>query len=120
MNSPYGGLESPDARPGDTVGAVVVDHGQRRTTIALRGEVDAGLEVDLAALCARVGLEGTEAEHVVVVDLGAVTFMDSSGIAFLVRLTQRVAPRRPRVLRAPEQVRFVLDVTGLATILDVE
>lgn len=106
--------------PGDAVGTLLVDPVARCTTIALRGEVDAGLEGELSALCSRVVLDGAEAEHVVVVDLGAVTFMDSSGIAFLVRLTQRIAPRRPRLRHAPDQVRFLLDVTGIGSILDVD
>lgn len=120
MSSRPDGLDPDVTHPGDAVGTLLVDHVERCTTITLRGEVDAGLEGELTALCSRVVLEGPEADHVVVVDLGAVTFMDSSGIAFLVRLTQHVAPRRPRLRHAPDQVRFLLDVTGIGSLLDVD
>ena len=110
---------TPGTLPGPAVGHVEVDPDALRTTIVLNGEVDAGLEDELGALCAAVAVDGPTAGHSVAVDLGAVTFLDSAGIAFLVRLTQRVAPRRVRVLSPPEQVRLVLDVTGVATILDL-
>lgn len=119
MSSGPDGSGTTGTLPGPDVGHVEVDLDTLRTTVVLNGEVDAGLEDELTELCAAVAVDGPTAGHTVAVDLGAVTFLDSAGIAFLVRLTQRVAPRRVQVLSPPEQVRFVLDVTGVATILDL-
>ncbi|MCG2797473.1 MAG: STAS domain-containing protein, partial [Cellulomonas sp.] len=53
------------------------------------------------------------------VDAHHVTFMDSSGVAFLARLSIR-SPHRVRLLRVPPTVRFLLEVTRIGELLDVE
>ena len=45
--------------------------------------------------------------------------MDSSGVAFLARLSIRSA-HRVRLLRVPPTVRFLLEVTRIGELLDVE
>lgn len=91
---------------------VIVENG--RTRIVLSGEIDADLAADLAD-----AIEAAEAAALPIdIDAHHVTFMDSSGIAFLARVATRV--QQPvRVLRAPESVRFLLQVTRIHELLEV-
>ncbi len=73
---------------------VIVENG--RTRIVLSGEIDADLAADLADATA----DAEAAALPIDIDAQHVTFMDSSGIAFLARVATRV--QQPvRVLRAP-------------------
>lgn len=95
-------------------GSVHVIVGSERTRIVLSGEVDADLGPDLqeaAADAERVGLP-------IDVDAHHVTFMDSSGVAFLARLSRR-SRSRIRVIRVPPTVAFLLEVTRIGDLLDV-
>ena len=109
-DGPAGGQSPPGSEPG-SVHVIVQDS---RTRLVLSGEIDADLAGDLAEAT-------TDAEHAglpIDVDAQHVTFMDSSGIAFLARLaTRSVGP--VRVLRAPETVRFLLQVTRIGELLEV-
>ena len=89
---------------------VEADH----TCIVLSGEVDADLAADLRE--ATIDAEATGLP--IQVDAHHVTFMDSSGIAFLARIATRSA-ERVRVIGAPEPVRFLLEVTRIGELLDV-
>lgn len=91
---------------------VIVENG--RTRIVLSGEIDADLAADLAD-----AIEAAEVAALPIdIDAHHVTFMDSSGIAFLARVATRV--QQPvRVLRAPESVRFLLQVTRIHELLEV-
>lgn len=91
---------------------VLVEAG--RTRIVLSGEVDADLAADLADATADAEAAGLPID----IDAAHVTFMDSSGIAFLARLASRV-DQPVRVLRAPEAVRFLLEVTRIHELLEV-
>ncbi len=99
-----------DAEPG-TVHVIV---GAERTRIVLAGEVDATLAPELLD----AGSEAEKAGLPVEVDVHHVTFMDSSGVAFLARLAGRSA-HRVRLLRVPPTVRFLLEVTRIGELLDV-
>lgn len=91
---------------------VIVANG--RTRIVLSGEIDADLAADLADATA----DAEAAALPIDIDAQHVTFMDSSGIAFLARVATRV--QQPvRVLRAPESVRFLLQVTRIHELLEV-
>lgn len=91
---------------------VIVENG--RTRIVLSGEIDADLAGDLADATA----DAEAAALPIDIDAQHVTFMDSSGIAFLARVATRV--QQPvRVLRAPESVRFLLQVTRIHELLEV-
>lgn len=95
-------------------GAVHVIVGTDSTRIVLSGEVDADLASELQEATA-------EAEHLglpIEVDAHHVTFMDSSGVAFLARLSIR-SQHRIRLLRVPPTVRFLLEVTRIGELLDV-
>ena len=95
-------------------GSVHVLVGSERTRIVLSGDVDADLAPDLQ--------EATvEAEHAglpIDVDAHHVTFMDSSGVAFLARLSTR-STSRVRLIRVPPTVRFLLEVTRIGELLDI-
>lgn len=85
-----------------------------RTRIVLSGEVDADLAADLNE--ATVDAEATG--HPIEVDAQHVTFMDSSGIAFLARIATR-STHPVRIIHAPETVRFLLEVTRIGELLEV-
>ncbi|WP_298459066.1 STAS domain-containing protein [uncultured Cellulomonas sp.] len=95
-------------------GSVHVIVGAERTRIVLSGEVDADLGSDLQEATAEAEAAGLPIE----VDAHHVTFMDSSGVAFLARLSTR-SPSRVRLIRVPPTVRFLLEVTRIGELLDV-
>lgn len=123
VNSPTGPGPAEDASslhtdrsapPHGEPGAVHVILGADTTRIVLSGEVDADLGSDLHQATA-------DAEHAglpIEVDTHHVTFMDSSGVAFLARLATR-SHHRVRLLRVPPTVRFLLEVTRIGELLDV-
>jgi anti-anti-sigma factor len=96
-------------------GAVQVLVDSDRTCIVLSGEVDADLAADLAEATEEAERQGLPIE----VDAHHVTFMDSSGVAFLARLSIR-STHRVRLLRVPPTVRFLLEVTRIGELLDVQ
>jgi len=95
-------------------GAVHVIVGAESTRIVLSGEVDADLGTELQEATAEAEQIGLPIE----VDAHHVTFMDSSGIAFLARLSIR-SQHRVRMIRVPAHVRFLLEVTRIGELLDV-
>ncbi|WP_245993453.1 STAS domain-containing protein [Xylanimonas allomyrinae] len=52
------------------------------------------------------------------IDAHHITFMDSSGVAFLARLGSRM-PHKVRILRAPPTVKFLLEVTRIGELLEI-
>lgn len=85
-----------------------------RTRIVLSGEIDADIAPDLQEAAGDAEAIGLPIE----VDAQHVTFMDSSGIAFLARVASRSA-ERVRVLHAPDTLRFLLEVTRIGELLDL-
>jgi anti-anti-sigma factor len=93
--------------------ATAVDGRQAR--VALSGECDlAARDQCVAALTGAV-----EAAPSVVVDLGALTFLDSSGVHALVTAHRAAVGRGGRlsVVNAAGMVAHVLEVTGVSTLL---
>jgi anti-sigma B factor antagonist len=94
---------------------------QPRARLAVGTESGGGLcvhlggELDIASLpdveAELTGLLSREPQSLVL-DLSDLHFLDSSGIALLIRLTNRFAPVRTRA--ATEPVHRVLDALGLA------
>ena len=83
--------------------------------IALAGELDiAGLPDVAADLDAALGQDPQPAE----IDLAELAFMDSSGVAVLIRLANHFQPVRTR--RATPAVRRVIEVLGLADRLGLD
>jgi len=95
-------------------GSVHVITGIDHIRIILAGEVDADLAGDRQDATTAVERSGLPVE----VDAHHVTFMDSSGVAFLARLATRSA-YRVRLLNVPPTVRFLLEVTRIGELLDV-
>lgn len=85
-----------------------------RTRIVLSGEVDADLAPDLTEATSDAETTGLPID----IDAQHVTFMDSSGIAFLARIATR-SSQKVRILRAPETVRFLLQVTRIGELLEL-
>jgi anti-anti-sigma factor len=88
--------------------------GSTRARVVLSGEIDADIGADLGEAIADAEKSGLPVE----IDAHHVTFMDSSGVAFLARLASR-SPHRVRVLRAPPTVRFLLEVTRIGELLEI-
>jgi anti-anti-sigma factor len=107
------GVAGDPAGAGDPASVHVIV-GTTRARIVLSGEIDADLGADLQEATAAAEDSGLPVE----IDAHHVTFMDSSGVAFLARLASR-GPHRVRVLRAPPTVRFLLEVTRIGELLDI-
>lgn len=95
-------------------GSVHVIMGRAKTRIVLSGEIDALVSPDLVEAAA----EAEDAGRPVEVDAHHVTFMDSTGVAFLARLASRSSSRLV-LIRPPEVVRFLIEVTSINDLLDV-
>ena len=81
-------------------------------TIHLAGELDIS---NVPEVEARIGPTIEQAERQVVFDLTGLTFMDSSGIAMLLRTAGRTATLEVR--NPSDTVRSIIDATGLADVL---
>lgn len=98
----------------DEPGSLHVLVGASRTRIVLSGEIDANLAQEFNDAMA----DAQEIALPVEVDAHHVTFMDSSGVAFLARLAAQ-APHKVRVLRAPQTMRFLLEVTRVGELVEI-
>jgi anti-sigma B factor antagonist len=63
-----------------------------------------------------VAVPASDSETLVILDIGALTFIDSSGINLLLRLSERF-PKRLRLINGSPAVARVLELTGLADYL---
>jgi len=90
----------------------------REACIAVAGEVD----VETAPRLREMLLETLDQAEAVVVDLGSVTFMDSTGLSALVMAQHFGTERgtRLRLSRVPPRVMKLLTITGLDAVLPVE
>jgi len=87
--------------------------------IALSGDIGIA---DAAAIWDRVRRVLSTGHRELVLDLGAVTFMDSTGLGTLLRIANECPPRGIRLtLRAVSpQVRRLMEVTGTQDIFTVD
>ena len=124
-NSPPPPAEHQDGRAGSAsadgdvagtgeTGSVHVMVGPARTRIVLSGEIDASLGPELQEAAADAETAGRPVE----VDARHVRFMDSSGVTLLARLASRT-PGRLQVIRPPDVVRFLLEVTHIGDLVEV-
>ncbi|SEE63681.1 STAS domain-containing protein [Ruania alba] len=84
------------------------------TRLVLSGEVDVALSEELTEAVAEAEAAGLPVR----VDVRHVQFMDSSGIALLARLASRT-PGRLTLIRPPDVVRFLLEVTRIGDLVDI-
>ena len=89
-----------------------------RTTLSLRGELDMSCTIELEAITGALSsFEGTD----LVVDLSELSFLDSTGLSYLLkaRETLRQRGKRVQVVGAHGGVLKVIKVTGLTDVLNV-
>jgi anti-sigma B factor antagonist len=103
----------PVVRPVDP-GSVHVLFEPDTTRVVLTGEIDAELGPDLL----EAAEDALSTTRPIEVDAHLVTFMDSTGVAFLARLASR-APRRIVLIDPPDVVQFLIDTTRISSLLDV-
>ena len=100
------------------LGQVTVAGAPDRLVVRLDGEIDDELRLDLDDAAAEVARRHRADAIPVHVDAAGVTFMDSTGAAFLARLAVAVRPARVTV-HPSQPVAFLMDLTRLADVLDV-
>lgn len=96
-------------------GSVHVLYEPRATRVVLTGEIDAELGPDLLEAAEDALTSGRPLQ----VDAHHVTFMDSTGLAFLARLASRSKGRRVTLIRPPAVVKFLIETTNIVQLLDV-
>ena len=99
---------------------VTITSENREMTALLSGEIDHhGARAMMDVLDKAIG---TRLPLKVELDLSGVTFMDSSGLALLIRVRRAVDALggQLRVVRIPTQPRRVLDAAGLGRIITIE
>jgi stage II sporulation protein AA (anti-sigma F factor antagonist) len=105
------GAQPPPANAGGHGLVVARSDGAEGVRVTAAGEIDVASAPILAAeLCAAI-----ESGAAVVVDLGDVTFMDSSGLNALV-MAHHAAPGRISLGSVHPNVRRVLEIAGVADI----
>jgi len=85
-----------------------------RTRLVLAGEVDVSLSSELTDAVEAAERAGNPVE----IDARHVTFMDSSGVALLARLAHRT-PSPLTMIKPPDVVRFLLEVTHIGDVITV-
>lgn len=108
MNDTQGSAEP------DNNGSVHVMTSGDQLRLVLAGEIDVALSSELAEAVN----EATASNGNIEVDARHVTFMDSSGVAQLARLAHHANPPLT-VIKPPEVMRFLLDVTKLGGVVNV-
>lgn len=88
--------------------------GTSRCRLVLTGEIDADLGPELAEATDEVEATGLPVE----IDAHHITFMDSSGVAFLAKMASRL-PGKVSILRAPPTVKFLLEVTRIGDLIEI-
>ena len=114
MSEPPANSERRIDRPFGPPGRLEVEHTAEGETLilVLRGELD---HASVAMLQGELGLLGSGGFRRLVIDLGGLEFMDSSGIAALIDGQRAAATdRRQLTLRDPRgEVQQVLELTGV-------
>ncbi len=95
--------------PGPGPGSVVLLTSPVRNRLVLSGELDLNDKAKLRDAVA----DAVERRLPVDVDTRNVTFMDSTAIAALSHLVQRL-PHRLRFIQPPDLVRLLLEITGIS------
>jgi anti-sigma B factor antagonist len=99
--------------------AAVPTHTGRAVTLALSGELDL---VSSPALTGTISdLAGSSGLELIIVDLRGLVFMDSTGLHAVIQAQQEVqeAGQRFALIRGPEQVQRLFELTGVADALTI-
>ncbi|WP_129336426.1 STAS domain-containing protein [Cellulomonas endophytica] len=89
--------------------SIRADEGPDGLVVTLAGEIDASLRPVMDEVVESVARSGA---HGVLVDAGALSYIDSVGVSFLLRLREHVGGGPVRVRRAPAALLHVLDIIG--------
>ena len=91
---------------------------EHRIVVAAEGELDVTSTEDFAAA---LGRANRAQQHLTVVDLSGLQFIDSSGLAVLIKAEHEAkdAGRRFVVVRGPRQLQQLLELTGVAERLEL-
>lgn len=105
-------------RGGEAVGGISIDVLDDESRVVLWGEIDGALRTEASGVLA----SALRRELPVVIDLEAVTFMDSTGIAFLVQFCTIGADEGITVVvrKPPQLVRDVIEMLGIDELLGLE
>ena len=108
-------MPRPAPGPGE-LGVIFAQPDARHALLVVEGEIDtltAGtLEHALSKLL-------SDPSDVLVVDLAAVTFLASSGLAVLIRAAHQAGDRRLRLVAATRAVRRPMEITGSDQLFDL-
>ena len=101
---------SPDPQP-------VVDHVDGSVVVRLRGHFDVATAPSVWTALEQSIADGDR----LVLDLGNVTFIDSSGLSVLLRAFQVLGPDGSLVIKSPtEQARRLFETSGVLSVLSFE
>lgn len=95
-------------------GSIAVLTSAHRSRLVLAGEIDIAVEQDLDEAVREL----LSRELPVDIDARNVTFMDSSALSGIARLSSQLG-HRPRVISPPESVLFLFTVTRVADDVDI-
>jgi anti-sigma B factor antagonist len=98
--------------------SVEVEDGERAIVIGVSGELDLASSPELEEELERCVASGAE---LLIIDLRALEFMDSTGLSVLVRGHQKATQRGKQfaIVKGPQQVQRLLSLTGVAERLTV-
>ena len=100
--------------PAPEIGSVHVLIDPDRVRVVLTGEIDASTSPDLTLAATEALATGSRIE----IDCRYVTFIDSTGVAFLARLAAR-SSWRVQLLHPPAMIRFLLETVRISELLDI-
>ena len=87
-------------------------------TATICGEIDI---MTVSVLCERLGHLARKNPRRLVIDLAAVSFIDSAGLGGFVRIRKAMPPSCPVVVRSPQRrVRQLFKITGLDSVIAFE
>jgi anti-sigma B factor antagonist len=108
------GLRAQSDRAVPARGEISVLSTATRTVVTLGGEIDIDLTRELVGACDIAMHMGLPVDF----DVRDVTHMDSSAIAMIARVAY-ASTTPPRLIRPPDVVEFLLEVTGIGEVVEV-
>lgn len=98
-----------------TLLSVAVESAEGAARVIARGELDVGTVPQLESALEKLQANG----RTPIVDLRELTFIDSTGLRCLLRAGRRAAPARLLVVRGPEHVQRVFELTKTEELLEL-